>query len=361
MLAKISPTSPRGIMPSPISSRSLRVPAAPYADTILPAIAMTSRTAASSSTLGWNIAPTSAFTPMSTKNTGIRTPPMPLRSPAMRSWCSLRPIARPAMNAPMMNASWAESASTASPRTITSATTVSVVPERENRAVSARSRGTRKDADDAGEHEEAEGDPNRRCHDPDRHGVAGDDLDHDREDDQAEHVVGNGRPEHDARLHRRQRPEVAEDSRCDPDAGRGQGGTEEDRGLGVEPEADPSTGARDERDGNADDRHEHRRPPDTTELGEVHLHPDLHEQQQDTELGKHPEADTPLAPQLDEPEHRGADQDASDDLAQYRRNTDPLSPLGGELGCGQHDQQVEQQARQIDGLHQIVRLSPGSR
>ena len=40
MLAKISPTSPRGTIPMPIISRSLRVPAAPYADSSLPATAM---------------------------------------------------------------------------------------------------------------------------------------------------------------------------------------------------------------------------------------------------------------------------------------------------------------------------------
>ena len=43
MLAKIRPTSPRGIIPKPISRRSAAVPAAPYAETILPAMAITRR------------------------------------------------------------------------------------------------------------------------------------------------------------------------------------------------------------------------------------------------------------------------------------------------------------------------------
>ena len=46
------------------------------------------------------------------------------------------------MNAPMMKASWAVSASTARPRTITSAAIVSVVPVRENRSVAVSKRGT---------------------------------------------------------------------------------------------------------------------------------------------------------------------------------------------------------------------------
>ena len=85
MLAKIRPTSPRGIIPMPMRRRSLRVPIAPYAESSLPTMAMASSTDASSSTLGCSIAARSALTPMSTKNTGMSTPPTLLRSPAMRS------------------------------------------------------------------------------------------------------------------------------------------------------------------------------------------------------------------------------------------------------------------------------------
>ena len=73
--------------------------------------------------------------------------------------------------------------------------------------------------------------PTCRCDDADRDRVAGDHLDHDGEDDQAEHVVGDGGAEHDPRLDRRQRPEVAEDPGGDADAGRRQRGAEEDRRL----------------------------------------------------------------------------------------------------------------------------------
>ena len=127
------------------------------------------------------------------------------------------------------------------------------------------------------------------------------------------------------------------------------------------PRPTPGPGADDERDGDADDRDEHRGPADPAELGEVHLHPDLDEQQQHPELGEHAEADAPLAPQLDEAEHGRPDEDAGHDLAEHRRHADPLGSLGRQLGGGDHDEEVEQQARQVDGLHQAEWLSPSSR
>ena len=153
-----------------------------------------------------------------------------------------------------------------------------------------------------------------------------------------------------ARLDRRQGTEVAEDAGGDADARRGQGGAEEDRRLGVQAEADAGPGPDDERHGDADDGDQHRRPPDPTELGEVHLHADLHEQQQDAELGEHAEADAAVAAELDEAEHRRPDEDAGDDLAEHGGDADALGDLGRQLGGGDDDQQVEQQPRQVDGL-----------
>ena len=281
---------------------------------------------------------------------------MLLRSLAMRSCWPLRPIASPAMNAPMMNASCAESASTASPSTITRAATVSVVPERDRREHGEQRRHG-EDAHHTREHQEAERQADGRGDDADGDRVARDHLDHDGEDDQAEHVVGDGGTQHDARLDRRQRPEVTEDARRDADAGRRQRGAEEDRRLGVEAEAHAGPGADDERHGDADDGDEHRGPADPAELGEVHLHPDLDQQQQHPELGEHAEADPPLPAQLDEAEHGWPDEDAGHDLAEHRRHADPLGSFGRQLGGGDHDEEVEQQARQVDGLHQAEWLS----
>ena len=100
--------------------------------------------------------------------------------------------------------------------------------------------------------------------------------------------------------------------------------------------------------------------PTRPELGEVHLHADLDEQQQHAELGEHAEADAALAAQLDEPEHGRADDDAGDDLAEHGRDADPLGALRGELGRDDDDEQVEQQSRQVDGLHGRRSLSRAS-
>ena len=116
--------------------------------------------------------------------------------------------------------------------------------------------------------------------------VAGDDLDDDGEDEQAEHVVGHGRAEHDPRLGRGEGAQVAEHPRRDADARGRQGGAEEQRRVAGFAEPDADDAAEQERHGDADDGDGHRRSPDATELGEIHLHADLDEQQQDAELGR---------------------------------------------------------------------------
>ena len=75
---------------------------------------------------------------------------------------------------------------------------------------------------------------------------------------------------------------------------------------------------------------------------------DAHEQQQDPDLGKHGERDAARAAEVDQPRHRGSDDDAGSDLAQYGRHTDPLGELRGTLGGGEHHQQVEEDAGEID-------------
>ena len=68
-----------------------------------------------------------------------------------------------------------------------------------------------------------------------------------------------------------------------------------------------------------------------------------------------------LAAELDEPEHRGADDDAGHDLAEHGGHADALGALGGQLGRGDDDQQVEEEARQVDGLDGRQHVSRGSR
>ena len=127
--------------------------------------------------------------------------------------------------------------------------------------------------------------------------------------------------------------------------------------LRVEAEPDPGHGPTGEGDGDPDDRHEHGRPADAAELGQVHLHADLHEQQQHTELGEDAEAHPPVAGDLDEAEDGGTDEDAGEDLAEHGGQSDALGSLGGELRRGDHDQEVEQQSRQVEVFQRRRRLS----
>ena len=85
MLAKMRPTSPRGIMPSPIASRSAPLSSTPSEQACLPTTAASVSTAANPSTPGWPNTARSTPMPMSTKNTGTRKP----ASGSMR-WCRSR-------------------------------------------------------------------------------------------------------------------------------------------------------------------------------------------------------------------------------------------------------------------------------
>ena len=105
----------------------------------------------------------------------------------------------------------------------------------------------------------------------------------------------------------------------------------------AEGEADGA--AEEERHDDADDGDGHRRAADPTQLGEIHLHPDLHEEEEHADLG---EGHDRLAVGGDPAEQGRPDQDADDDLADDGRNADPLAELGGELGGDQDHCQVEQ-------------------
>jgi hypothetical protein len=71
-----------------------------------------------------------------------------------------------------------------------------------------------------------------------------------------------------------------------------------------------------------------RDPPDRPHLREPRLQPDPEEQEDDAELGE----DAQHLVDLDQPQDRGPDQDAAEDLADDRRLVDPLEELVAELG-----------------------------
>ncbi len=204
------------------------------------------------------------------------------------------------------------------------------------------------ESDEPREREETDRPTQRRADGAQAHAVARHDLDDDREDDEADHVVGDCGAEDDTSLGRRQRPQIAEHAGGDPDARRGEGRAEEDGDVGRLPEGAGDAGAQGERGRHADDGHEDGRTPDPTELGEVHLHADMDQQQEHAQFGDHREADAAVARHVDEPEHRRADEDPRDDLAEHSRHADAFRQFGSQLRCGDDDQEVEQQSRQID-------------
>jgi hypothetical protein len=103
----------------------------------------------------------------------------------------------------------------------------------------------------------------------------------------------------------------------------------------VLPECERFTGRR--RDAGAGERG---RPADLAEVRDPGLQADPEQQEDDTELGE----DLQHLAGLDEAEHRGADDDAGQDLADDRRLPDPLEQLVPELGGQEHQEQVRERA-----------------
>ena len=80
-----------------------------------------------------------------------------------------------------------------------------------------------------------------------------------------------------------------------------------------------------------------RRAADLAQLAEVHLHADLEQQEDDADLAERAEH---LVVAADQVEHRRADEDAGDDLADDGRDADALGDLGRQLGGDEDDQDV---------------------
>ena len=116
-------------------------------------------------------------------------------------------------------------------------------------------------------------------------------------------------------------------------------GPDVQRGVSGLSEAERDEPADQEGDRDTDRGHRHRRPADAPQFGEVHLHADLHEQQQHAKLG---DCRHGLAVGRNPPEERRADDDADGDLADHGRHPDPLAQLGGELRGDQDHRDVEQ-------------------
>ena len=130
IVAKIKPTSPRGIMPRPMRRLSPGDPAAPTAAMTFPARATASRPAPMASTDGSKNDSTLASMPIWRKNTGMKRWPTGASSRVMRSETVLRDNDSPATNAPTIGASCAASASSANASVNASASATTVPVER---------------------------------------------------------------------------------------------------------------------------------------------------------------------------------------------------------------------------------------
>ena len=272
--------------------------------------------------------------------------PTGVRSRSIRSRWSLRLSESPATNAPMIGASFAASASSAKKSVNASASATSVPAEREYCWTARNSGG-----------------PNLppRYAVSTRNATATPTMPSTVRNETVPSVTmrtttvritspstssATAAPEHRARLDGRQSAKIAEDPRGDADARRRERGTEEQRGVRVVVERDPDAVAHRHRQHDADHRDAHRRAPDGGEIADVHLEPDLQQQQDDAELGEHLEH----LGRADEPEHGRADEHAGDDLADDRRHLDPLRDLRGDLRRDEHDQDVPKDLDDAHGL-----------
>ena len=206
-----------------------------------------------------------------------------------------------------------------------------------------------KHADDAGAHQEQHRKPQRFRHGSDADIAAGDHLHDDGEDDQAQHVIGDGGPEHDPGLDRGECAEVSEHSCRDAHAGRGERGAEEHCSVAAHPERRRGHGSGGEwnhhtHHGNGDRRRAH-----LAELAEVHLHADRQQQQQHADLGEQRHRHAALVSQIDEPEDRWSDQDTCGDLPEHGWDAQSFGRLGRDLGGNEDDQQIEEQTCEVDG------------
>ena len=170
----------------------------------------------------------------------------------------------------------------------------------------------------------------------------------DRQHDETHDVVRDGGPDDGTRLARRQRPKVAEDSCSDPDAGRRDRSADEDGCLRGGADGEHGAEPGNKRGGHPDRRHRHRRPTHRTQLGEVHLHPDLEKKQDHPDLAERSQG---LVGGTDETEHRRTDDDAREDLANHRRHGEALRDFCGELRRDEHDEDVEEYGADV---HEVI-------
>ena len=346
MVAKMRPTSPRGSMPRPISHLSLRLPNAPKAATSLPMTATTRRIVASFSTGTEKKAPTSASMPICRKNTGMNRCPTGASSRLMRGAALTRLRAIPATKAPTIGANWAASARRAKPKAKAKAMATSVPVVRGEALDEVEQRPRQLQAGQPAEDQEGHGDADDPHHRQERDRALGHETDNHRQHDEAHDVVGHRGAEHQSGLGGGEGSQVPEHPRRDADARRRQRRGHEE--LRVEVVGDRTHGeeTQDHRGDHTDDGHLKGGPTDLAQLGQVHLHADLEQEEDDPHLA---EGHQHLVAVADEAEHGRADDDAGHDLADHGRDADALGDLRRRFGRDEHDQDVGEELSEVHG------------
>ena len=171
-------------------------------------------------------------------------------------------------------------------------------------------------------------------------------MHHDGQDQQPEDVVGDRGAEHRSRLGGRQRPEVAEHARRDPDAGRGERGADEQRRVAVLARA-PHRPARRERDDDTDDRHLHRaRPTRPSSRRSISSPTSSRRRMTPSSARKCRTSLSPTTRFTPRGRRRCRPRSRRHALGTPRRSASSAPTFA----ASEDDQEVEQQARQVDGL-----------
>ncbi len=250
----------------------------------------------------------------------------------------------PARNAPMMPARPISPATTASPM---HSSTAGRIGESANRgAVSSPGCAAQQPAAAEGHEPDEGGGEARRDEDAPRvDGAVRGDADGDREHEDRQDVVDDRRAQDRASGPRAHGAELGEHGGRDADARRDERGGEEGRGRGVLPAQLAQREPGGSREHDAEHRDEQRDAPDRPQVREARLESDPEQQKDDAELGEHVEHRA----EVHEPEHRRADEDAREDLADDGRLVDALEQLVPELRREQDDEDVGQCAGGVGG------------
>jgi hypothetical protein len=214
--------------------------------------------------------------------------------------------------------------------------------------------GRRQAGAHAGGHDqEGDGQAGHRRHRAGRDGPVGHEPHDDGEDDEPHHVVGHRRAEHGAGLDAGQGAEVPEHPGGDPHGRGGEGGAHEDGRARRLASGGRHRPPGDEGQGDAEHRHLERCPAHGPELPEVHLEPDLEEEQDDAELAEGVED---LA-RLHQAEGRRPECEPGEDLPHDGRQAHPLGALGRHLGGHEDEEDVEEDAVHAGG--RVTSARPG--